>query len=66
MSFAESVTDTGEDVYQPAEQAPPLHWIALEGRLASGVTVNEVAFELDPALFCAVTLLGSAGSVGLR
>ena len=65
VSFADSVTETGEDVYQPAEQAPPLHWIALAGRLESGVTVNELAFELSPALFCAVTLFGSAGSVGL-
>ena len=65
VSDAERVTETGEDVYQPAEQAAPLHWIELEGRLESGVTVKETGFELRPALFWAVTLFGSAGSVGL-
>ena len=62
-SLAESVTETGLEVYQPAEQAAPLHWMLVLGPLPSAVTVNEVALEVRPALFVAVTLLGSLGSL---
>ena len=48
----------------PAEHAAPLHWIEVDGAVESGVTVKETGFELRPALFCAVMLFGSAGSVG--
>ena len=34
------------------------------GAFGSGVTVNETALDTFDALFVAVTLLGSAGSVG--
>src|SRR5207302_10729016 len=59
-------TETGRDVYQPFEQAPPLHWMLVLGAVPSAVTVNEVAPEVRPALFVAVTLFGSVGSAALE
>jgi hypothetical protein len=61
-SEAESVTATGEWFVQPLAQAPPSHWMLVLGAVPSAVTVNDVALEVRPALFAAVTLLGSAGS----
>ena len=52
-------------MYQPAEQAAPSQAIELAGAEESGVTVNELAFELRPALFCALMSFGSAGSPAL-
>src|SRR5438270_602408 len=63
-SFADRLTETGELVYQPLEQAEPLHWIELLGAVPSAVTGNELAAELRPALFVAVPLeVGSVPSV---
>ena len=43
-------------MYQPAEQAAELHWIALVGADESDCAVKLVAELESPALFCAVTL----------
>ncbi len=42
-SLAESVTETGLEVYQPGEHALPLHWMLVLGAVPSAVTVNELA-----------------------
>ena len=52
---AEMAIDTGEAVYQPAEQAAALHWIELVGALKSPWAVKLVPAPFEPALFCAVT-----------
>ena len=52
-------------MYQPPAHDVPPHWIAVTGAVASGVTVKEVAVELRPALFVAVTFKGSDGSTAV-
>ena len=47
--------ETGEAVYQPAEQAAVLHWTELVGALKSPWAVKLVPVPVRPALFCAVT-----------
>jgi pantothenate synthetase len=63
-SVAESATVT-ELVYQPAEQAPAPQVIEVEGAVASAVTANELAGEVRPAPFVAVTDWPEPGSVGV-
>ena len=48
-------TDTGELVYQPAEQVAELQLIALVGADESACAVKLVPVLERPALFCAVT-----------
>src|SRR5919201_5335598 len=62
-SLAVSVTETGGVVYQPAEQAPPLHLIVEMGAVVSATTVNGEPAESTPAPFRLVTFwfpLGAA------
>src|SRR5438477_4992213 len=49
------------DVCQPAHE-PPSQAMVVLGAAASRVTVKDVAAEVRPAAFVAVTSLGSAGS----
>src|SRR2546423_13260223 len=59
-SLAESATSVAA-VCQPAQEAPS-HSIAVTGAVPSLVTVKDVAAEVSPALFVAVTSFGSDGS----
>ena len=54
-SLAARVTLTGEDVYQPAEQAAPSHAIELVGAVVSCTSVKEPLL-VRPAPLCAVTV----------
>ena len=62
-SVAPSVTETGAVLYQPVEHAPPLQLAVVVGAVESAVTVKLVGLDVRFALFVAVTLFGSAGSV---
>jgi hypothetical protein len=62
VSVALRVRLTGLVVFVPV-QRPPSQLIVVVGAVVSAVTVKLVGAEVRPALFVAVTLLGSAGSV---
>jgi hypothetical protein len=49
-------------VYQPAEQAAPLHVALVAGAVESALTVNCAPADVRPEPFVAVTASGSAGS----
>src|SRR4051794_39099586 len=64
-SVAESVTETGALVYQPPEQAAPLHWTLETGAVASATTVKDAAAESTPAPFRVVTFWLPPGAVAV-
>ena len=64
LSLALSMIVTGLDVCQPAQ--PPVHAIDVLGAAPSGSTANEVGSDTRPALFVAVTSLGSVGFAALE